>query len=64
MLHRSGPFDEENLIKSLKEYLPVNGKEEKDVFEVGYVDDDLNKVMIANFVWLNKQWLYIDSRET
>lgn len=60
MLHRSGPFNEETLIKSLKEYLPLNGNDERDVYDVQYMDEDLNTIMVANFVWLNKQWVFID----
>jgi len=63
MLHRSGPFDEDGFIKSLKKYLPANGRQTNEVFEIEYIDDDLQKVMVANFVWLNKQWVYIDVRD-
>ena len=63
MLHRSGPYDEEKLVKSLKGYLPMAGSEENDSFEVPYFDDEMQKVMIANFVWLNGQWVFIDTRD-
>jgi hypothetical protein len=63
MLHRAGPFDEVSLVKALKGYLPINGLELNQTFEVEYMDDDLHQVMIANFVWLNDQWIFIDVRE-
>lgn len=63
MLHRTGPFDQDSLIESLKGYLPVNGKDDRDVFEVEYTDDQKEMVMIANFIWINNQWVFIDIRE-
>lgn len=60
MLHRSGPYHEEALIDALKEYLPLYGKKEKEVCEIPYKDE--GKVMIAKFMWLAQQWVYVESR--
>jgi hypothetical protein len=61
MIHREGPFDQEKLINSLQGYLPLDG-EDIHSFDIEYIDDELSKVMVANFVWINGQWIYIDSR--
>jgi hypothetical protein len=63
MLHRTGPFNEESLVKSLLGYLPLNGKGEKDCFEVEYMDEELQRIMVANFIWVNHQWIFIDVRD-
>lgn len=63
MLHRSGPYDEEALIDALKGYLPLYGKREKEVCEIPYKDVDAGKVMMAKFMWLAKQWVFVDANE-
>lgn len=61
MLHRSGRFDEESLIKALQGFLPYSG-ENMQSYDVQYIDDEIGEVMVANFIWINKQWVYVDSR--
>ena len=61
MLHRSGPFDEEELIEALKGYLPLYGKKEKEECLIPYKDSDIT--MMAVFVWLAGQWVYVKSRK-
>ena len=61
MLHCGGPFDQRKFEDALKKYLPFNG-EEVQSYDVEYIDDDLGQVMLANFIWLNEQWVYVDSR--
>lgn len=61
MIHRSGPFDEERLVMALKGCLPYSGQHLRS-FDVTYVDDDIGEVMLANFIWVNDQWVYVDSR--
>ncbi len=63
MLHRRGPFDEDQLIEALQKHLPFDG-ESMQSFDVEYMDEDLNRVMIANFIWVNDQWVYVDARTT
>lgn len=62
MIHCSGPFDEEGLIKALAGFLPYTG-DDMQSYDVQYKDDTLGKCFIANFIWINKQWVYVDSRE-
>lgn len=61
MLHRAGPFDEEQLIEALKSYLPLYGKEEKEECLIPYVDTGVR--MVAVFIWLAGQWVYVKSRK-
>jgi hypothetical protein len=63
MLHRRGPFNQEQLVEELKKHLPFDG-ESIQSYDVEYVDEDLDGIMIANFIWLNDQWVYVDSRIT
>ena len=63
MLHRNGPFDQEGLVRALSGYLPLNSNGDLQVYDVEYADDDLEKLMVANFIWLNSQWVFIDVRE-
>jgi hypothetical protein len=62
MLHRSGPFNEEKLIDALKGHLPYVGQD-LESFDVRYMDDELQEIMVANFIWINNQWIYVDSRK-
>jgi hypothetical protein len=61
MLHLSGLYDQEKLEEALKRYLPFDG-ESIQSYDVEYMDDDLGLIMLANFIWLNEQWVYVDSR--
>lgn len=61
MIHRRGPFDQEQLEDALRKHLPFDG-ESTQSYDVEYMDDDLGQVMLANFIWLNDQWVYVDSR--
>lgn len=61
MLHRAGPFDEEQLIDALKKYLPMYGEKEKEEYMVPYNDSSIR--MVAVFIWLSGQWVYVKSRE-
>jgi hypothetical protein len=61
MLHRSGPYDEYSLVEALKNHLPYSG-EDLQSYDVNYMDDDIGEVMVANFIWINDQWVYVDSR--
>jgi hypothetical protein len=62
MLHRFGLMVIEDLIDALKKDLPLYAGEGENC-EVPYKDDDLNRVMMAKFVWLAEQWVYVDVRE-
>ena len=61
MLHCRGPFDQEKFEEALKKYLPYDGKDVLS-YDVEYKDENLDKMMTANFIWLNDQWVYVDSR--
>lgn len=61
MLHRRGPLNQEQLEDALKKYLPYDG-EQLLSYDVEYMDEDLDEVIVANFIWLNNQWVYVDSR--
>ena len=61
MLHRAGPFNQDSLIKALLSYLPYDGDDLLS-YDVEYMDDDLDVIMVANFIWVNDQWVYVDSR--
>jgi hypothetical protein len=61
MIHRRGPFDREQLAHALKGYLPFDGKNIQS-YDVEYFDEELGETMLANFVWINSQWVYVDSR--
>jgi hypothetical protein len=61
MLHYSGKFDDEKLVAALQGYLPFDGWG-IDSYDIEYVDEHKQQVMVANFVWINEQWVYIDSR--
>ena len=63
MLHCRGSFDQEQLEEALKKHLPFDG-ESMQSFDVEYVVDDLGEVMLANFIWLSDQWVYVDSRRS
>jgi hypothetical protein len=60
MLHRRGPLDQEHLVESLKKYLPYDGAQILS-YDVEYMDDDLGEIIVANFIWVNSQWVYVDS---
>jgi hypothetical protein len=62
VIHFSGPFTEERISTALSGYLPYSG-EGIQSYDVEYHDDNTDKVMIANFIWINEQWVYLDSRE-
>lgn len=61
MLHRRGPFNQDQLIEELQKHLPFDG-ESMQSYDVEYMDEDLKQVMIANFIWVNQQWVFVDSR--
>jgi hypothetical protein len=61
MLYRRGQFNQDQLEDALKKYLPYDGQDLLS-YDVEYVDEDLGEIMVANFVWLNEQWVYVDSR--
>jgi hypothetical protein len=63
MLHFSGSRGQQELIDALTGFLPLYGSKSRQHYEVEYMDDDKHQVMIANFVWLNSQWVFIDARE-
>lgn len=61
MLLRAGPFDAGKLIDALKFYLPLYGRQEKEECEVPYKDN--GKIMLAKFLWMAEQWVYVDVKE-
>lgn len=62
MLIRTGYFDKDALIDSLKSYLPLYGKQDRQELEIPYREGSTGRVQYGKFQWLTDHWEFLGVR--